>query len=170
MISVTLGALHRRIVRGHSISELTPALRSIAKAGSQQRLWGSDWSHVNTDATGETEAPFLQVDEHAELEIIRTSMNEDSFDAMLRRTPEVVCRQQNMENGSCSKLRTTINIYKAARILEQKHTSCVAFIISNLLVSFAVCGICCVSEKNSYNEVMRMRYVPEATPYGTINS
>lgn len=88
LIYVKLGALHRRVAPGIPISELSPAIKAMAEAGPKQLLWGSDWPHVNTGGNADIETPFHQVDESAELEVIRRSMSEECFHAMLRTTPE----------------------------------------------------------------------------------
>ncbi len=86
-IFVKLGALHRRLKDGGNVAALSTMIQAIAEAGPRQLLWGSDWPHVDVDAKGLSESPFLAIDERQELEILRLNMSEDCFNAMLRETP-----------------------------------------------------------------------------------
>ncbi|KAK3640537.1 hypothetical protein LTR56_011875 [Elasticomyces elasticus] len=88
VLFVKLGALHRRIKAGGTMEELRVHLRTLADAGPEQLLWGSDWPHVDSTPRGTVGSPHLVVDAQAELQALATWLPVKTFESMLTRTPE----------------------------------------------------------------------------------
>ena len=86
VLTVKINALHRRGLRGHEDS-MEQVIKQLTEAGPQRLIWGSDWPHVNSSASGLTPGDFLPVNETAELEWLEGFMPNKVFSDMLYETP-----------------------------------------------------------------------------------
>lgn len=79
---VKVGALHRR--SPGNLPAMRPIIEAFAGAAPDALLWGSDWPHVNSSATGLTPSPPLQgVDTEAELRLLREWLTDEQWERML---------------------------------------------------------------------------------------
>lgn len=86
VLTVKINALHRRGLKGHG-DEMKDVVSQLAKAAPEQLVWGSDWPHVNSSATGLEPSDFLPVNETAELEWLKSFLLEETYTNMVYRTP-----------------------------------------------------------------------------------
>lgn len=86
VLTVKINALHRRGLRGNK-EAMKKVIEQLIEAGPQRLIWGSDWPHVNSTATGLTPGDFLKVNETAELEWLEDFMPKEVFSDMLYNTP-----------------------------------------------------------------------------------
>lgn len=86
VLTVKINALHRRGLRGNEAA-MEDVIKQLIEAGPQRLIWGSDWPHVNSTATGLTPGDFLKVNETAELEWLEGFMPKEVFSDMLYNTP-----------------------------------------------------------------------------------
>jgi predicted TIM-barrel fold metal-dependent hydrolase len=83
---IKIGALHRR--SPEDISRMRPIVQTMATTAPYALLWGSDWPHCNSKATGPEPAPPLAgVDTMAELECLRSWLTDEQWMAMLVDNP-----------------------------------------------------------------------------------
>jgi predicted TIM-barrel fold metal-dependent hydrolase len=62
-------------------------IKRLIEAGPKRLIWGSDWPHVNSTASGLEPRDFLPVNETAELEWLKGFMPKKVFSDMLYNTP-----------------------------------------------------------------------------------
>ncbi|KAM0720866.1 hypothetical protein Q7P37_003151 [Cladosporium fusiforme] len=86
VLTVKINALHRRGFRGHE-SEMMDVVSQLAETGPERLIWGSDWPHVNSSASGSEPADFLPVNETQELSWLRSFLPEDTYESMIYKTP-----------------------------------------------------------------------------------
>ena len=86
VLTVKINALHRRGLRGNEES-MQEVIEQLIEAGPRRLIWGSDWPHVNSTATGLKPGDFLKVNETAELEWLESFMPTGVFSDMLYNTP-----------------------------------------------------------------------------------
>jgi predicted TIM-barrel fold metal-dependent hydrolase len=86
VLTVKLNALHRRGLRGNEEC-MKQVIEQLIAAGPQRLIWGSDWPHVNSSASGLEPSKFLPVNETAELEWLKSFMPAKVFSDMLYATP-----------------------------------------------------------------------------------
>jgi predicted TIM-barrel fold metal-dependent hydrolase len=86
VLTVKINALHRRGLRGNEES-MKQVIKQLIEAGPQRLIWGSDWPHVNSTATGLEPGDFLKANETAELEWLESFMPREVFSDMLYDTP-----------------------------------------------------------------------------------
>lgn len=86
VLTVKINALHRRGLRGNEVA-MEEVIKQLIEAGPQRLIWGSDWPHVNSTATGLIPGDFLKVNETAELKWLEGFMAEEVFNDMLYNTP-----------------------------------------------------------------------------------
>jgi predicted TIM-barrel fold metal-dependent hydrolase len=86
VLTVKINALHRRGLRGNE-KDMKQVIDQLIEAGPQRLIWGSDWPHVNSTASGFEPGDFLQVNETAELEWLKGFMPKKVFSDMLYDTP-----------------------------------------------------------------------------------
>jgi len=86
VLTVKINALHRRGLRGNE-EAMKEVIEQLIEAGPQRLIWGSDWPHVNSTATGLKPGDFLKVNETAELEWLEGFMPKEVFNDMLYNTP-----------------------------------------------------------------------------------
>ncbi|KAM0710967.1 hypothetical protein Q7P35_001706 [Cladosporium inversicolor] len=86
VLTVKINALHRRGLRGNE-EAMQQAIEHLIDAGPQRLIWGSDWPHVNSTATGLKPGDFLKVNETAELKWLEGFMPKEVFSDMLYNTP-----------------------------------------------------------------------------------
>jgi predicted TIM-barrel fold metal-dependent hydrolase len=86
VLTVKINALHRRGLRGNE-KDMKQVIDQLIEAGPQRLIWGSDWPHVNSTASGLEPGDFLQVNETAELEWLKGFMPKKVFSDMLYDTP-----------------------------------------------------------------------------------
>lgn len=86
VLTVKINALHRRGLRGNE-DAMEEVINQLVEVASQNLIWGSDWPHVNSSATGLKPGDFLMVNETAELEWMEGFMPKRVFSDMLYDTP-----------------------------------------------------------------------------------
>lgn len=86
VLTVKINALHRRGLQGHE-SEMKKVVSQLADTAPEKLIWGSDWPHVNTAATGLQPSDPLPVNETAELSWLQSFLPSDTFDSMIYKTP-----------------------------------------------------------------------------------
>lgn len=86
VLTVKINALHRRGLRGNEAA-MEEVIKQLIEAGPQRLIWGSDWPHVNSTATGLIPGGFLKVNETAELKWLEGFMPTEVFSDMLYNTP-----------------------------------------------------------------------------------
>jgi predicted TIM-barrel fold metal-dependent hydrolase len=86
VLTVKLNALHRRGLRGNE-DNMEEVIKRLIEAGPKRLIWGSDWPHVNSTASGLEPRDFLPVNETAELEWLKGFMPKKVFSDMLYNTP-----------------------------------------------------------------------------------
>jgi predicted TIM-barrel fold metal-dependent hydrolase len=89
VLTVKINALHRRGLRGNEES-MEKVIEQLIAAGPQRLIWGSDWPHVNSSASGLEPSRFLPVNETAELKWLQSFMPAEVFSDMLYATPTEV--------------------------------------------------------------------------------
>jgi predicted TIM-barrel fold metal-dependent hydrolase len=86
VLTVKINALHRRGLRGNEAA-MEEVIKQLIEAGPKRLIWGSDWPHVNSTATGLTPGDFLKVNETAELKWLESFVPTEVFSDMLYNTP-----------------------------------------------------------------------------------
>jgi predicted TIM-barrel fold metal-dependent hydrolase len=86
VLTVKINALHRRGLRGNEAA-MEEVIKQLIEAGPKRLIWGSDWPHVNSTATGLQPGDFLKVNETAELKWLEGFMPQEVFSDMLYNTP-----------------------------------------------------------------------------------
>lgn len=86
VLTVKTNALHRRGLRGNE-DDMEQVIKQLIDAGPKRLIWGSDWPHVNSTASGLKPGDFLPVNETAELEWLESFMPPKVFSNMLYDTP-----------------------------------------------------------------------------------
>lgn len=86
VLTVKINALHRRGLRGNE-EAMQQVIEQLIEAGPQRLIWGSDWPHVNSTATGLKPGDFLKVNETAELKWLEGFMPKEVFSDMLYNAP-----------------------------------------------------------------------------------
>ena len=86
VLTVKINALHRRGLRGNE-GAMKQVIEQLIEAGPQRLIWGSDWPHVNSTATGLNPGDFLKANETAELEWLEGFMPKEVFNDMLYNAP-----------------------------------------------------------------------------------
>lgn len=86
VLTVKINALHRRGLYGNQ-EEMKHIIKRLIAAGPDRLIWGSDWPHVNSSATGLEPSSFLPVNETAELKWLKEFMPRKVFSDMLYTTP-----------------------------------------------------------------------------------
>ncbi|KAL2206997.1 hypothetical protein CC79DRAFT_1335231 [Sarocladium strictum] len=85
---VKVGALHRR--SPEDIGRMQAVVQTMAKQAPRALVWGSDWPHCNSKATGsasEPAPPLAGVDTGAELEHLRSWLTDEQWTAMMVDNP-----------------------------------------------------------------------------------
>lgn len=86
VLTVKINALHRRGLYGNE-GEMKHVIKRLIAAGPDRLIWGSDWPHVNSSASGLEPSGFLPVNETAELEWLKGFMPVKVLSDMLYATP-----------------------------------------------------------------------------------
>lgn len=90
---VKVGALHRR--SPEDISRMKSVVQAMAKQASRALVWGSDWPHCNSKATGPASVPappLAGVDTGAELEHLRSWLTDEQWTATMVDNPNRLFR------------------------------------------------------------------------------
>ncbi|KAI0177060.1 hypothetical protein BJ166DRAFT_585196 [Pestalotiopsis sp. NC0098] len=99
MSLVRTGKLFVKLSAPYRVSELKPdysdlkfLVRAFVDANSNQILWGSDWPHtprmkVRTQEEAMTETPFMDVDDEAWLQSLRSWLSDEEWDKVMVQNP-----------------------------------------------------------------------------------